>query len=215
VPKVFEFSITDHTTGSISRVAGNIPDDEWEVLLGFSEGAASLAGTEFVQRGMPVHYQIDGDGQLSATAERPLPEPSVVREFLHAMRPFILSKEPWSYQRVAGILGRRIDHPLWRGLIERDRKSFRADMSQAQFVVRAGGLVLNSEAALDLWLNGYEYHRDPEKRKRLEATQSDVKWELTEALFLDTLAAKAEAVFDMTKLVEFVRNGRATASGQS
>jgi hypothetical protein len=207
--KVFCFKISEHSTGTTSEIPVEIPEDEWQMLMDFAEGSKSLADTEFVRKGMPIHYEIDSVGTLVARNSSPLPLPSVMHEFLHAMRPFILSGEPWCYERVTGILRRRLDHPLWRNLIKGYVRSFRADDSQKSFTVRAGGFVLNSEKALDLWLNGYEYHRDADKRAQLEATKTSVSWELSQALFLDILAAQAEAIFELADIVRFLEDGLA------
>ena len=201
----FCLRIKNHRDGTTSEVAAEIPDDEWQLLLAFAKETESLAQTAFVRTGMPARCELDDAGKL--VSRSPLPTTTVVREFLHTMRPFILTNEPWSYDRVTNILVRRLDHPLWRNLIKGFKRSFMADASQPSFTVAAGDLILNSEKALGLWLNGYEYHRDPDKRAALGATTSTVPPELSLALFLDILAAKAEAILELAGIVRFLQDG--------
>ena len=73
------------------------PDEEWQLLVAFSESAKTLANTEFMRGELPDLCEINSDDVLVARTS--LPASGIVREFLHVLRPFILSREPWSYER--------------------------------------------------------------------------------------------------------------------
>lgn len=209
MPRSFTLNIKDHRTGTASHASVEIPDEEWAALTGFCESAAALADTDYVRVGIPDLCEVNSDDLL--VARTPLPAPRIVREFLHVLRPLILSSEPYCYERITRILGRRLDHPLWRDLIKGYVKSFRADASQHSFTARAGDLILNSECALNLWLNSYEYHRDADKRAELDRAKDFVSWELSQALFLDILGAKAEAILELAEIIKFLSDGLAKA----
>lgn len=205
MPKSFGLTFADHDTGAIDTVAIEISDDEWQLLLEFANYADQLGTTEFVQDGIRDHCEIAADGSLRIT--NPLPPAGYIRELLHVLRPFILEKERTYYNRITSILRRRIDHRLWHGLIKGYVRSFRADNSQKFFTVKVEDLVLNSEEALDLWLNGYEYHHDPEKRTRLASNTTGELSEASRSLFVDTLGAKVEAILEVRDLIRYLERG--------
>jgi hypothetical protein len=203
--KRFRMTFSEQAIGSTEAVSVDIPADEWQLLLDFASYADQLESSEFLSAGISDHCEITVDGSIRVT--RDLPPTSQVRELLHVLRPLILQGEPTSYVRVVGILSRRIDHHLWRGFIKGYARSFRADNSQEFFTVKVGNLVLNSEEALDLWLNGYEYHRDRDKRDRLAASVGSEVTDASRALFVDLLGAKAEAMLEVRDLVRWLERG--------
>lgn len=203
--KLFRVTFSEQARGSTEVGSVEIPPDEWRLLVDFATYADQLEMTEFVRAGITDHCEIMVDGSIRVT--RDLPPVSHVRELLHMLRPLILQNEPTFYARVVGILGKRIDHQLWRGFIKGYARSFRADNSQEFFTAKIGNLVLNSEEALDLWLNGYEYHRDKEKRDRLSASIGSEVTEVSRALFVDLLGAKVEAMLEVRDLVRWIERG--------
>jgi hypothetical protein len=205
MPKSFYLTFTEHATGTTETVSVEIPDNEWQILLDFARYADQLESTEFVRAGIDDHCEIAADGSLGMT--NPLPPVVQLRELLHVLRPLILEKERTYYSRVTGILQRYIDHRLWRGFLKGYGRSFRADNSQQFFTVKVRNLVLNSEEALNLWLNGYEYHRDPDKRNRLASSVGDELTEESRALFVDILGAKVEAILEVRDLVRWLEYG--------
>jgi hypothetical protein len=205
MPKSFYLTFTEHATGTTETVSVEIPDNEWQTLLDFASYADQLELTEFVQAGIDDHCEVTPDKSLRGT--NPLPPVVQIRELLHVLRPLILEKERTYYSRVTGILQRYIDHRLWRGFMKGFGRSFRADNSHRFFTVRVRNLVLNSEEALNLWLNGYEYHRDPDKRSRLALSVGDELTDESRALFVDILGAKVEAVLEMRDLVRWLEQG--------
>jgi hypothetical protein len=116
---------------------------------------------------------------------------------------------------VVSILSKRIENRLWRGLMKGYVRSFRANSSQQSFAIKVGDLVLNSEEALDLWLNGYEYHRDPVKRDRLASSVGSPMTETSQALFVDLLGAKVEAMLEVRDLVRWLERGGTSETGQA
>ncbi|MDH4087221.1 MAG: hypothetical protein OEV27_02185 [Nitrospira sp.] len=203
--KPFRVTFSNQATGSTESVSVDIPADEWQLLLDFASYADQLETTEFLRAGISDHCEITVDGSIRVT--RDLPPASRLRELLHVLRPLILQSEPTSYVRVVGILGRRVDHHLWRGLIKGYARSFRADNSQEFFTAKVDNLMLNSEEALDLWLNGYEYHRDRDKRDRLAASVGSEVTDASRALFVDLLGAKVEAMLEVRDLVRWFERG--------
>ena len=203
--KRFRVTFSEQASGSTEAVSVDIPADEWQLLLDFASYADELETTEFLRAGINDHCEITVDGSIRVT--RDLPPASQLRELLHVLRPLILQGEPTSYVRVVGILGKRIDHHLWRGFIKGYARSFRADNSQEFFTAKVGNLVLNSEEALDLWLNGYQYHRDRDKRDRLAASVGSEVTDVSRALFVDLLGAKVEAMLEVRDLVRWLERG--------
>ena len=202
--KRFGITFSEPAAGTTEAVSVEIPDNEWQLLIEFAAHADQLDTTEFVRVGISDHCEIIANGSLRIT--NALPPVSQLRELLHVLRPLILQSERTFYNRATSILSKRIEHRLWRGLMRGYVRSFRADSSQQFFSVRVEGLMLNSEEALDLWLNGYEYHRDPEKRNRLAVSVGGEITDASLALFVDLLGAKVEAILEVRDLVRWLEH---------
>lgn len=175
-------------------------DLEWELLVRFASFEQELATTTFVQAGMPHNVSF----ALSASGQSRLPElpPDVqISEFLHKMRPFILEQEPTFYMRVQSVIGKAVAIPpirhrlgffndFWTGKVSTDFVRFSVDE-----------LTINSQEALDLWLNAFEYHRDRLKQERLEKATAVIPFPIAKAMFIDLIVLKAEAVQGLAALI--------------
>ena len=198
--------LTNLHTNEQFDVDAEIPAEEWEVLLEFAQCADKLAQSEFVRAGMPSHYEIHWDQKTGFSNPVGRPPDAYVHEFLLLLRPLILGEERVSFEKAAGILGRRLAHPEARKIVKRVQKEF-GGTSQAYYSLICNDTVLNSDEGLRLWLNGKIYHRDKEKQLQLRAMSQVLPEEMADAVFLDQLVDKALAVFNLVGFVRFLETG--------
>jgi hypothetical protein len=128
-------------------VSGEIPDQEWVRLLRFIKYCDDLATTEFVKAGMQRYGEVAWNPERGFFNPHPLPSASHIREFLHVLRHIILSDEPSSFEKVAGILSRYLSDPQFRCVMKRIIHFFSGDTTQSLFTLEASNLVLNAEEA--------------------------------------------------------------------
>jgi hypothetical protein len=143
--------------------------NEWEVLVRFAMFAEELSQTALLTKNERLSFSVvsreDGGCRFEANS---MPTPDEFNALLLLMRPFVLNSEETYFPRVRNILWQRIEHPSFRAYFERQKAIFNAERCQAMRLV-ANDVVVNSVRTLDLWLNGYPYHKDREKRAAFEA----------------------------------------------
>lgn len=64
---------------------------------------------------------------------------------------------------------------------------------------------MNSDEAVDLWLNAFEYHPDQDKRAELKAMFAVFPEPTARALFLEMMLARASAVQQLAEFLERLR----------
>jgi hypothetical protein len=128
------------------------------------------------------------------------------------MRPFVLEREKTFFLRVRNILAQRLHHPAFRAYLDRQKEIFDGRRCQAMRLVVQGRLI-NSTQTLDLWLNGYEYHRDDEKRAVFESLHHDdlLPVEYSRALFMQIMLDRARAVVDIGNAIHTLQRNAVVA----
>lgn len=186
------------------EVRGEFSSDEWERLLRFAEYAEELEETALFQNGGEIraNFSLDGNGVFNDSSV--FPSRPVVAELIHALRPIILQKEPTHFLRVCNLLSKHYSHPYLRKMIDRLRRHFVVNPSEDGWRFEVDEFALNSEEALDAWLNAYEYHRDADKRAELERLHAGPPNDFSKAVFLLLLLRKAEAAITVAGLIRAI-----------
>jgi hypothetical protein len=217
MPTPFKLRLENTRTGEVAELAGAIDDAHWKILKRFTEFAAELDEAQYVKLQMPLRFAITWNHETGFEKPTDLPPAQQVREFLHLLRPFLLEDEPTNFLKVCNIFAKYFDHPLFRQNLKELRRSFQGKRSQSYFTISSDDLVLNSEEALKLWLNAFEYHRDEHKRERLNAVHQAMPLEISKALFIDLLRYKVEAIWWVAafiKRIETAPTNQAYIAGQ-
>lgn len=189
-------------------VDGQFTDDEWESLLAFRAESERLRRAEWIASGMsaPIHIEWSQGSPLThSTPNRP--SDAQVKEVLHGLRPFILQKDPHFFPRTLNILTGAIRHPWMRAQKRTALDRFvGADVRQL-FQLTAGDLELTAPRAIDLWLNAFEYHRDPVKHAEFVKERGGEPNDLDLAVFRSMLVGKVDAIMGLANFITwFVNN---------
>ena len=151
---------------------------------------------------MPLKLNISWTREDGFKSPPPLPPENHIREFLHVLRPFVLESENTYLPKVCGILARAINEPLFQKNLKQVQRSFNGKHSQAYFTLSSDDVILNSESTLRMWLNAFEYHRDQEKREKLESLHRSMPIDISKGLFIDLLRYKVEAIWWISAFLE-------------
>jgi len=179
--------------------------DEWLVLEAFSTYAAELSRTTLVSTD-PGELRLSiSASDAGVTSEAAMPDPDHFRALLLLMRPFVLQKEATHFGKVVNILRSRLDHPAFRTYLDRQKAIFAGERQQAMKLF-SNGTVINSTETLDLWLNGFEYHRDPDKRAQFEALQREtLPVEVSLNMLVGIMLDRVRAVLDIGNAIYNLR----------
>lgn len=185
------------------KIDAEFEDAEWDLLVSFRDYTKELGETELMIFGgsgqLSVNYK-QGEGISFSTK---LPENDKVLALIHRLRPFVLQKEPTHFNRICNILARRISDRQFRKLLDVLKDNYSADQ-MSPLIITSNDVVINSEEILQRWLNAFEYHRDAEKRKQIEALHVIVPLEASRALFIMSLYDKARAIMALANIIGVV-----------
>ena len=188
------------------KIEAELSEDEWDTLEAYLDYVEDLFSAKLARRGVSVSLRMDWDEEtqeLQVGADLPPEEDIIV--LLHKLRPFILERESTHFMKVSSVLGKHLDNPYVRGMLKQARHLFDGRHLQSLFQVTANDeMLLNSDKALDLWLNAHEYHRDREYQENLKELTHMSTFDGARAIFLVLLIDKVKAIYMVASLVASV-----------
>jgi hypothetical protein len=122
----------------------------------------------------------------------------------HRVRPFVLHKEPFSFNNVVGRLKREIVLKPLRDLLDRVREKFEAKEWSAFLRIKSGGEVLNTNTTFDRWINAFEYHQDADKQEILKELLGKTPAGLLPWVIVKLLFEKIQAIGDVAGVARLI-----------
>jgi hypothetical protein len=199
-----QWKVTIRETGETHQVVFSLSEKEVAVLSEFLEEAGPLSEIPVIRAGLDSSLHIAWSKEDGVRIDLSLPPLADLAAVLHKLRPFILKKEPFSFDRTCGILGRRLESPFVRKLLKHEREIYSGKRMQSQVQLTSQDVVINSEATLMAWLNSHEYHRDREKAADLDRLHQIFPLEVSKALFVMLLRHKVDAILGLAEIVKLV-----------
>lgn len=193
----FEFG--DGRTPEYARFA--VGDADEQILRGYLVEAQALEDALLRQGGFGASYHVSwsiGHPLVISGAE---PHPDQQAVILHRLRPFLLQGEALHFHSVRGIVARSTESAFVHDWLRQTKARFTCKHSQQQFLIAVGDVLLNSEAALNSWLYGFEYHRDEAKSVALIKAHSPVPVDSSRPIFIMMLREKATAILHLGHIV--------------
>lgn len=188
----------------LDSVTAQFNESEIALLRRYVELVDRLLETKLVQRGIPAITNMSWmpeDGMKWTCAPY---EDSELYELLHVLRPLILSREPTSFERVVGLLGRRFDHEKFRAHLKLKRTVFEDGELKLFLQIQVGDHPLLEDSTLRLWLNGEQYHTDEKKAAAWREIEAALTVENARALVITQLQAKVKALVDIRFIATLV-----------
>jgi len=145
---------------------------------------------------------MSADGPTQTTTA--LPDWEHVIALLHRLRPFVLQGEATYFNNVVGILRRQIKQGHLKAVLDLIRSDYSGKRMQSLMVLSVGSIVVNSDATFMKWLNAYEYHRDDDKRREIEALEQALPTNILRAIFVSLLIDKTRAILNLRELAGLV-----------
>jgi hypothetical protein len=92
-------------------------------------------------------------------------------------------------------MSRHVDSRVFRSSIAAIKDIFSGTyMQQNIFKVESNSIALNSDPFFMDWLNSYEYHRDQEKKERVDALHRIMPLDFTQAIMMLLMSEKTRAI---------------------
>lgn len=175
----------------------SLADDDRGCLESFLSESDQLHQWPQLRDSVRAHLSMRFVQTRGLTVTVVLPPWDLVGSLLHRLRPFILESEPYSFLRVRSLLGRRLPDAAVRMYLRSQHDVYSGGALRAQIRVRSNGIDIISEAVLGDWLNGFEYHRDAVRRRKLEDLHRLMPLELSKYFFISVLTDKIRAIVNL------------------
>lgn len=201
----FFLTITDKETDETSKIEVTLENDEIELLQKFHQEVEELKQTKIAQSGVFFHsFNFDYQAGNGIETKGELPPAIEIKELLHSLRPFLLKNEPTYFNYVKNKISKNCDSNKIRTHLKDLKKKFNSVEVQNNFKFETEKLVINSEEALNYWLNGFEYHRDEEKRKNIKKVEKWIDFNSLKVIFMILMEKKVEAILKLNNLIELL-----------
>lgn len=134
----------------------------------------------------------------------PAYENSELHELLHVLRPLILSKEATSFERIAGLLGKKFNSEKFRSYLKLQRTIYDDGELKLYMQISLDDQPLLDGTTLKLWLNGEQYHTDDEKAATWREIEKALTTENARALVITQLQSKVKALFNVQYIATLI-----------
>lgn len=138
-------------------------------------------------------------GEISITNTEPSEDQRAI--ILHRLRPLILQDEPYSFDIICSIVNKSSSHEFMRKHLRGIRNMYSGKNLTGLVKISHGDFVLNSDNGFRTWINGFEYHRDPEKVERIFSHGDMLTVEQLRPIFLLMVSEKIKAIELLSCLV--------------
>jgi gamma-glutamylcyclotransferase (GGCT)/AIG2-like uncharacterized protein YtfP len=164
----------------------------------FIERAEELRDSAFIQSGFVPALHARRDGTAPAVIDISEPDEDDLRSFLLTYRQFISNDEPIFVYMILKLCWTHIIDPNGKTAFANARKAWKALETGGVLQIVRNGCSVYPQETQDLWINGYYFHNDEQKRNRLDELSSGFQ-ETIRHHFL-------EHVYEATKIILFVAN---------
>ncbi len=181
---------------------GIITDHDWGYLVGFRDETQRLASAEWVAAGMNADFTVSFSATEGLRVQTPnKPSNAQVAEVLQRIRPFVLRSEDLFFDKVMVVFERYLAHPWLTVQLQRARDQFSGADQASLYQLSANQLQLNTQRALDLWLNAFEFHRDKRKAAAFIRESGRKPDELMLAVFRSMLVGKVDVLLRLGRMI--------------
>jgi hypothetical protein len=177
---------------------------ELNILEKFLQQARYIESTSLVQMGMPIsckiHFEQDKNTSVSVT----LPDWELVETYLHRLRPIILQDEETNFFKICKLLKRRIELPRIRKAVDEEIELYQGANINSTVRLSINDELITCERVLQDYLNGFEFHRDNERRGKIDRLIQFLPLEYLRAYWFWLLQEKGGAILRIAECVRII-----------
>jgi hypothetical protein len=188
----------------VERAGATFEESDVKLFRQFMLNTARLQTVSLMKRGLPSMSNISfGDGKGTQFKCESY-EDAELYELLHVLRPILLAREPSSFERIAGVLGKQFTSENLRGHLKVLRTVFADGELKLYMQISLNGRELFDDSTLKLWLNGSEYHQDSVKSDQWKTFAKSLTEENTRAFVMTQLHSKIKATLGLAYIVSLI-----------
>lgn len=177
-------------------------NDEIELFELFCKNYERLKSSRIFENGFPVMENLNICSENGIDCKISNFDQRDIYELLHVLRPFILAREPASFERVISIFGKNLKSKSFRASFKQIRQLFSDGEHSFLVNISCDGTSLFSNRLFNAWLNGHEYHGDAEKQELMEELEGKYGKSLVQGSIISILKGRVKAIGTLHKIVK-------------
>jgi hypothetical protein len=147
-----------------------------------------------------ISIQFGKDGGIRNVGS--LPPDEQIEIFLHRLRPIYLNNERTNFNRIANLVSSHIANSRVAESIRLWKREYDGSASQEVFKMATDLTVLNSQEFLDNYLNALEYHRDKDRREKIQQVAQHFPLDVQKPIIVLLLFYRLSAINRLASFIE-------------
>ena len=131
-----------------------------------------------------------------------LPPDEQIEVSLHRLRPIYFNNERTNFNRIINLVSTHIKNTQIAETFRAWKREYDGSAMQAAFTISADKTVLNSQEFLDNYLNALEYHRDKERREKIQQVAKHYPLEVQKPIVILLLFYRLSAINRLASFIE-------------
>jgi hypothetical protein len=174
--------------------------EDLEDLRLFVARADELLSTRLLRTGTPLSFTINFDKMRGLRFRAEEPNPDDLRSFLNVLRHFLLDREPTNVGKTHNLCQRVFTSDELRGYLRHARDTWKKEQKQGGIKIVFNEKDWTPEYIARLWLNGWYFHNDRDKRALLRALAAPQSM-LVRHVFISFMLDTARVVAYMSNVI--------------
>jgi len=200
MPRIFDFFLSE-AGGPKAAVHIEFPDDAWAQLMEFVRLSTILLESKVIREGLKHNVTLRWHHKTGMICEGEMLADDDLGLLLHRLRPFILQKESTYLPKMLKLLARYIENDGIRTHIREWLDEFTGKGFQEQLTI-AGSQVLNSDAMVNNWLNGFEFHHADDAQAAFEEFRNVFPEAWQRGIIISMLVDKVRSVLNTLSYIQ-------------
>lgn len=177
-------------------------EDEIKVLSRYSEQVEKIRKSKVVAEGYLSKFEIViNPGSVDNVITSDVDD-EFVNSFIYLLRPLILAEEPFSFEKVCGMMGKKFANSGMRMQLKMIRNAYKHNRFTDFAQMTVDGIPVFDSDTTRIWLNAFEYHSDSEKRDALRLIEGQFSADGFRKIFVMQLIDKTKEIFRLNDLVK-------------
>lgn len=196
--------ILERTNVDIDSISAH----DLQMLKFLLDECQNLAKCNLVKSGakLKVEIEVDASYRILKTDET-LPPKDDLNSLYHILRPVILQKEKTYLPKIINILRKHTQNIYFREILNNLQKAFLLKTTIEYIRVRNDqGELISNESNYQNWLNSNEYHRQEDKKQKLEEKDVVHKLNIQNYQYNAMTYQKAISVLKVAGIIDWLLN---------
>lgn len=174
------------------------PREQLELYI---ERVKELEDTRMLRNGFDTSLSMKWDRIQGIRFESNEPDNDDLRSFLVTFRQFIMHEEPIYLDKIYNICHQYITSNILKGYLTESREIWKKQLSHGRLGLVINEKYISPEYVTNLWINGYYFHNDPIKLRKLKSLLPDENLLIKHA-FLSHLSQATHQVLYVCFIIE-------------